>query len=66
MQPPSEDMYRTFTDFKGFRQAFNPNATGVDFRNFCSTVQSDQRNFDSNISNALEHNRRVIAYKQKE
>merc|ERR1712166_1294570 len=29
-------------------------------------MQTAKRSFDSNISNALEHNRRVLAYKAKE
>jgi hypothetical protein len=44
----------------------NPKGCGVDYRNFLSTMQGTKRNFDSNISNTIEHNRRVLAYKYKE
>ena len=66
MQPPIEDMRRTFRDVNAFKRDMQPNSSGVDYRNFLSTITSNKRSYDSNISNTLEHNRRVVAYKSKE
>lgn len=59
-------MQRSFRDFEAYKRDMKPNASGVDYRNFLNTMQGNKRNYDSNISNTLEHSRRVLAYKTKE
>lgn len=66
VQPPVEDMKRSFNDYEAYRRDMNPGASAVDYRNFLSSMQGGKRSYDSNISSALEYNRRVLAYKCKE
>lgn len=66
IQPPCEDMKRSFQDYESYKRDLKPGASAVDYRNFLSTMQGSKRSYDSNISHALEYNRRVLAYKSKE
>ena len=59
-------MKLSYNDYEAFKRDMQPNASAVDYRNFLSTMQGTKRSFDSNISHAIEHNRRVLAYKAKE
>jgi hypothetical protein len=59
-------MQRSFNDFAAYKRDLKPKASGIEYRNFCTAMQTAKRSYDSNISNALEHNRRVLAYKAKE
>lgn len=66
IQPPVEDMQRSFNNYEAYKRDLQPRASKLEYRRFLSAMQTSKRAYDSNISNALEHNRRVIAYKNKE
>jgi len=59
-------MKRSYNDFESYKRDMKPDASAVDYRNFLSTMQGTKRSYDSNISQAIEYNRRILAYKAKE
>ena len=63
---PSEEMARSFTNYESYQKDLSPSASKVDYRNFLTTVTGSKANYDSNISNMLEYNKRIIAFNNKE
>lgn len=66
IQPPVEDMNRSFNNYESYKRDLKPAASKLEYRKFLSAMQTGKRAYDSNISNAIEYNKRVIAYKNKE
>ena len=63
---PVEEMNRSFNNYEAFKRDLNPNASKVDYRQFLSSMQKGKTSYDSNIQHAIEFNKRIIAYKNKE
>jgi len=59
-------MRQSFTSFDSFRRDLQPSASKTDYRKFLSQMQQNKNSYDTNISHAIEHNKRVIAYKNRE
>jgi hypothetical protein len=66
IQPPVEDMTCSFDNYLAFKRDMKPEASKIEYKNFLSTMQNSIRKYDSNISESLEHNRRVLSYKYRE
>jgi hypothetical protein len=63
---PAEEMARSFANYEAFKKDLSPSASKVDYRHFLTGVQTGKVNYDSNIQNMLEYNKRIIAFKNKE
>lgn len=59
-------MKQSFTNFDSFKRDLNPAASKTDYRKFLSTMQQTKNSYDTNISHAIEHNAKVVAYKNRE
>ena len=61
-----EDMTRTFSNYEAFKRDVSPQANKTHYRQFLSTITASPTNWDSSIGSALEYNKRIIAFKNKE
>ena len=61
-----DESKRMFKKYSAFRQEVDPNATKVDYKHFLEKVMSDQRHYDSNIGNSLAHQKKFVAFKNRE
>ena len=66
IREPVEYMKQSFTSFDSFKRDLKPAATKTDYRKFLTLMQNHKNSYDSNISHAIEYNKRIIAYKNKE
>jgi len=66
IRQPVEYMQQSFTSFDSYKRDLKPLASKTDYRKFLSAMQTNKRTYDSNISHAIEYNKRIIAYKNKE
>lgn len=57
---------RMFKKYSAFRQEVDPNSSKVDYKHFLDKVMSDTRHYDSNIGNSLAHQKKFLAYKNRE
>jgi len=55
-----------FKKYSAFRQEVDPASSKVDYKHFLTKVMSDQRHYDSNLGNSLAHQKKFIAYKNRE
>lgn len=63
---PAEEMNRSFNNYESFKRDLSPKASKADYRHFLTQMQKGKTSYDSNISHAVEHHKRVLAYKNKE
>ena len=59
-------MNRSFNNYDAFKRDLSPNASKADYRQFLTEMQKGKLTYDSNIANAMEHHKKVIAFKNKE
>lgn len=63
---PSEEMNRSFANYEAFKKDMSPQASKTEYRQFLTEVQKNKLSYDSNISHAMEHHKKCIAFKNKE
>lgn len=67
IMPLAEEMARSFNNYEAYRRDINPEASKANYQKFLGTLQVQKsQNYDSNINNAIEFNKRIIAFKNKE
>lgn len=66
IQSPAELMNRSFNNYEAYKRDLSPSASKTEYRNFLSEVQKTKVTYDSNVSHALDHHKKVIAFKNKE
>ena len=60
-------MSRSFNNYGAYKRDLAPNASKADYLKFLTSLQATRAtSFDSNIANAIEYNKRLIAHKDKE
>jgi len=57
---------RMFKKYSAFKTEVDPNSSKVDYKHFLSKVMADQRHYDSNIGNSLAHQKKFVAFKNRE
>lgn len=57
---------RMFKKYSAFREEFDPTSSKADYKHFLDKVVQDVRHYDSNISNSLNHQKKFLAYKNRE
>ena len=55
-----------FKKYSAFRQEHDPNGSKVDYKHFLDKLVQDKRHYDSNIGNTLAHQKKFLAYKNRE
>lgn len=50
-----EQSKRMFKKYSAYKQEVDPNSSKVDYKHFLDKVMADQRHYDSNIGNSLNH-----------
>jgi hypothetical protein len=63
---PSEEMNQSFDSYETYKRDLQPKSSKVEYRNFLTLMQNKKNSYDSNISNVLEYNRKLIAFKDRE
>lgn len=65
--PLVEEMSRSFNNYEAFRRDLNPSANKANYQQFLGSLQGQKaQTYDSNINHAIEYNKKIIAYKNKE
>ena len=57
---------KMFKKYSAFKTEFDSNSSKVEYKHFLDKVVQDQRHYDSNISNSLAHQKKFLAYKNRE
>ena len=57
---------RVFRKFSNFRKEFDEGSSKADYKAYLGRVLSEKRHYDSNIGNSLAHQKKFLAYKNKE
>lgn len=57
---------RIFKKFSAFRDEIDPNSSKVEYKHFLAKLVKDKKHYDSNMSNALSHEKKFLAYKNRE
>lgn len=57
---------KTFTDFDRFQKRLSPTASKSDFHKFLDKITHEKRLYDSNMSSTLQHQKKVLAARQRE
>lgn len=55
-----------FKKYSAFRNDVDPNMSKSEYKLFLDRVVQDKRHYDSNIGNTLNHQKKFIAYKNRE
>ena len=55
-----------FKKYSAFRKEVDPNMSKSEYKLFLDRVVQDKRHYDSNIGNSLAHQKKIIAYKNRE
>lgn len=59
-------MNQSFDSYETYKRDLQPKSSKVEYRNFLTLMQNKKNSYDSNISNVLEYNRKLIAFKDRE
>ena len=59
-------MTRTFSNYEAFKRDLSPHADKTEYRHFLANITSARSAWDSSIANALQFNKRIVAFKNKE
>ena len=57
---------KVFKKYSAFREEYDSGSSKADYKHFLSRVVQDKRMYDSNIGNSLNHQKKFLAYKNKE
>ena len=55
-----------FKKYSNFRKEVSPGTSKADYKHYLERVIKDKRMYDSNIGNALNHQKKFLAYKNRE
>ena len=66
IEPEAYKMARVYKNYECFKRDLSPESSKADYGNFLDTLTRNRNPFDSNISQTIEHNKRIIAYRNKE
>ena len=59
-------MSRVYKNYESFKRDLSPESSKADYGRFLDTLTKGKNQFDSNMSQTIEHNKRIIAYRNKE
>ena len=59
----SRKMYKKYSVFKG---QVDPSSSKADYKKYLDRVIQEKQHFDSNINHTLNHQKKVLAYKNRE
>ena len=57
---------RVFKKYSAFKSEFDQLASKADYKHFLAKVVKDTAHYDSNIGNSLAHQKKFLAYKNRE
>ena len=57
---------KMFKKYSAFRSEYDSSTSKADYKHFLGRVVQDKRMYDSNIGNSLAHQKKFLAYKNKE
>jgi hypothetical protein len=59
-------MSRVYKNYESFKRDLSPGSSKSDYASFLATITKEKNVFDSNMSQTIEHNKRILAYRSKE
>ncbi len=59
-------MSRVFNNYEAFKRDLSPESSKAQYDKFLDTVTFKKNSYDSNMSQTIEHNKRIVAYRNKE
>jgi len=59
-------MSRVYNNYESFKRDLSPVSSKTDYVTYLGSITKNKNVFDSNISQTIEHNRRILAYRNKE
>ena len=59
-------MSRVYKNYESFKRDLSPESSKVDYGHFLDNLTRNKTQFDSNMSQTIEYNKRIIAYRNKE
>jgi hypothetical protein len=63
---PQSPYKRVFKKYSAFKSEFDTEASKADYKHFLAKVVKDTQFYDSNIGNSLSHQKKFLAYKNRE
>ena len=57
---------QVFKKYSAYRSEVDPNSSKADYKLFLDRMVQDKRHYDSNIGNSLAHQKKFLAYKNRE
>jgi len=59
-------MSRVFNNYEAFKRDLSPDSNKITYGKFLDNVTNMKMSYDSNISETIEFNKRILAYRNKE
>jgi hypothetical protein len=66
IEPAANQMSRVYNNYESYKRDFSPGSSKSDYASFLATITKEKNVFDSNMSQTIEHNKRILAYRNKE
>jgi hypothetical protein len=66
IEPAANQMSRVFNNYESFKRDLSPGSSKGDYGHFLDNLTVNKNSYDSNMSQTIEYNKRIIAYRNKE
>lgn len=66
IEPAANQMSRVYNNYESFKRDLSPGSSKTDYVTYLGSITKNKNVFDSNISQTIEHNKRILAYRNKE